>query len=897
MNKALKYIVTLAIFLPGITQATSYTVSTTTDEIDGAPVCVTGVSADCSLREAIAKANADSSGDHTIYLPANTYTLSLSTVMLEISTDNDNNNDGDLDITNTTNKITIVGEGGDATIISGDGSTMKERVIEVISSASLELQNLRITDGNAAASGSLNGGGIYAAGDVVLDTVKVVSNNNDGGLGAGIFVIGNGTLDMIDSIVLSNSSDKHGGGIYNAMATVTITDSEILNNSAYSTSVFTGGGGVYNDEGTMTITSSQLTGNQAYSSASNSYGAGVYTYLDNSTTVIINSTIGNNTASASSDSFGGGSYVDTGTSTVTLKNVTVAQNTAEFGGGLYGAHTLKHNLIANNTATGTDADCYDAQTSSDGYNFVETDSANCTGVSDDATNTTGTDPGLDSSLTSATGPDYYAFTSASASRTAGAVNSIPAANCVTVLGASPTDILGNARTGWCDVGAYEYQDSTAPVISVAGDNPYSLECTGSYTDSGATATDDIDGSLTVTSDTTSVNEDVVGSYSVSYSAVDRSTNTDSDTRTVNVSDTTDPTITLTGEAVMTIEAGSTYADAGASASDACDTSVSVTTSGTINTSTLGAQTLTYSATDDSSNPALNITRTVTVQDTTVPVITLMGEAAISIEQGATYTDAGATAVDSFEGDLTSSIETVNPVDTDTVGEYSVTYNVSDSSSNPGIQVTRTVTVTATTAEDTGDNTDDEGNIDEEGDGSEDTAATLGTVTKITALANNRVKVTYSGGSTKTFKVFPKGSTKPKAKLATDNERIVVLKKNGTMIRVVDAFTGEIYSKKKANKKAQSKTKLQTTKLYSKKSYDTVIVLTAEKKTGKVIVYRLNSKDQLTKVKKKTVTIANRKQLKLTLKKKKKSFITTFGKGKLKQKHRWKLTGNGKLKKS
>ena len=55
----------------------------------------------------------------------------------------------------------------------------------------------------------------------------------------------------------------------------------------------------------------------------------------------------------------------------------------------------------------------------------------------------------------------------------------------------------------------------------------------------------------------------------------------------------------------------------------------------------------------------------------------MGEDPVTIEVGTTYTDAGATATDTYDGDITSSIVTVSTVNTAIVGVYSVTYNVSD----------------------------------------------------------------------------------------------------------------------------------------------------------------------------------------------------------------------------
>ena len=68
-----------------------------------------------------------------------------------------------------------------------------------------------------------------------------------------------------------------------------------------------------------------------------------------------------------------------------------------------------------------------------------------------------------------------------------------------------------------------------------------------------------------------MNIDAVGSYSVTYSVSDANGNgADLMVRTVSVVDTTKPVITLLGNATETVEAKSTYTDAGASASDILD---------------------------------------------------------------------------------------------------------------------------------------------------------------------------------------------------------------------------------------------------------------------------------------------------------------------------------------
>ncbi|WP_223892517.1 LamG-like jellyroll fold domain-containing protein, partial [Sulfurovum sp. TSL6] len=58
-------------------------------------------------------------------------------------------------------------------------------------------------------------------------------------------------------------------------------------------------------------------------------------------------------------------------------------------------------------------------------------------------------------------------------------------------------------------------------------------------------------------------------------------------------------------------------------------------------------------------------------DVTKPVITMNGSD-VSIELGTAYTDEGATASDNIDGDITANIVTVNPVDINTVGVYTVT---------------------------------------------------------------------------------------------------------------------------------------------------------------------------------------------------------------------------------
>ena len=271
------------------------------------------------------------------------------------------------------------------------------------------------------------------------------------------------------------------------------------------------------------------------------------------------------------------------------------------------------------------------------------------------------------------------------------------------LGAHNTVITASDNFGGSVTDSFviTVSDVTAPVITLTGDAVVSLEQATTYNDDGATASDNIDGDITGNIVTVNpVDVDTVGSYTVTYNVSDAAGNAATQvTRTVNITaDATAPVITLIGNATVSVASGDTYTDDGATATDNVDGDItgSIVTVNSVDTSTVGTYTVTYNVTDATGNVATEVTRTVNVlatADTTLPEIMLVGDDSVSIEQGTVYTDAGATASDNVDGDITASIVTVNPVDTTLVGTYTVTYNVSDSSGNTATEVTRTVTVT------------------------------------------------------------------------------------------------------------------------------------------------------------------------------------------------------------
>jgi len=103
---------------------------------------------------------------------------------------------------------------------------------------------------------------------------------------------------------------------------------------------------------------------------------------------------------------------------------------------------------------------------------------------------------------------------------------------------------------------------------------------------------------------------------------------------------------------------------------------------------LGSNVITVTATDNNGNISMQTaTVTITTTDTTAPVITLTGDNPQEIIQGSSYVELGATTDD---GSMV--VIDVSAVDTNVIGDYSVTYNATDVSCNDAIEVIRTVTI-------------------------------------------------------------------------------------------------------------------------------------------------------------------------------------------------------------
>ncbi|TCT17252.1 alpha-tubulin suppressor-like RCC1 family protein [Melghiribacillus thermohalophilus] len=234
-----------------------------------------------------------------------------------------------------------------------------------------------------------------------------------------------------------------------------------------------------------------------------------------------------------------------------------------------------------------------------------------------------------------------------------------------------------------------------PNIILKGDNPISLEVGDDYVDPGAEAYDDIDGDITdsIVIDDRLVDPLRLGNYEVIYTVTDSAGNIAQKKRIINVMDTTKPDITLNGPNPVTVEVGDHYDDEGATAWDNYDGDLTedIEIVNEVDTENIGTYNVTYRVMDSSGNIE-TAQRTVHVVDTTPPSIILKGDNPLTIHYGESYEEPGYEVVDRSGEQLNDQVEVSGELDTETIGEYTLTYNVKDSSGNRARAVTRTVHV-------------------------------------------------------------------------------------------------------------------------------------------------------------------------------------------------------------
>lgn len=262
------------------------------------------------------------------------------------------------------------------------------------------------------------------------------------------------------------------------------------------------------------------------------------------------------------------------------------------------------------------------------------------------------------------------------------------------------DVNGNELPATSQLITYT-KDATPPTItppstSVGGE---ATSPSGMIVTYEATATDNIDGTITPICIPASGSVFPIGTTVVDCTAVDISGNIGTSRFNVVVTDTTPPSITapaditIAASGVLTIVPSIGYPIV----SDIADPNPLITSVSNPNVDIeagfpIGTTTITWTATDYSGNHA-SATQTITIVDNTPPVITLIGMNPVIVEVGTTYSDDGASAIDN-SGELIS-VTSTSDLSIRILGTYHVTYTAQDSSGNIATPIVRTVNIVDT----------------------------------------------------------------------------------------------------------------------------------------------------------------------------------------------------------
>ncbi|MEM8558763.1 MAG: Ig-like domain-containing protein, partial [Bacteroidota bacterium] len=262
--------------------AQTFLVTKTDDTNDG--TC----DADCSLREAIAAAdaNAAAAADTIAFSPDVTGTIALGGSHLVLSTD-------------------VVIEGPGATVLAVSGNETS-RVFET--TASVEIRDLTITGGLVQAPPSdpgatQDGGGIHNTGTLTLSRC-VVSENAADGNGGGIINVG-GTLVLRESTVTENAAE---GIAQFDGATLTVSNSTISNNA---------GDGI-NSNGFVDVTQSTFHGNEGSGIAASGSSSASSEDVIVSQSTFSGNVVGIGLSSGGSARVTNSTFRDNGTTTISL---------------------------------------------------------------------------------------------------------------------------------------------------------------------------------------------------------------------------------------------------------------------------------------------------------------------------------------------------------------------------------------------------------------------------------------------------------------------------------------------------------------------------------------------------------------------------------------------------
>lgn len=347
-------------------------------------------------------------------------------------------------------------------------------------------ESLYLNRSTVSTNHAYSGGGIYSSGYMSASSCSLSGNTTDTyGSGGGIFNESGGTAFMDHCTLSGNMADEQGGGIENS-GTLDVSHGTLSGNTATKL----GGGGIHNDgtldleqttvsgnnaalgggiasSGPATVNQSTISGNAAHAYlAQPGNGGGISAY---GVMTVTNSTIALNNA----DADGGGIYNDVGaTANINIYSSTIAYNDADYarlgalGGGIFvtgsggNGVNVYNTVVAGNTMSNApiEDDCDTL-----GGGTLKTHARNLFGSTDGCTISAISGsyalldpPGSLGGLQNNGGPTQ----TIALLRGSNAIDGTAVTGSLCFDGSAQivVDQRGYARSGVCDVGAFEYDD-------------------------------------------------------------------------------------------------------------------------------------------------------------------------------------------------------------------------------------------------------------------------------------------------------------------------------------------------------------------------------------------------------------------------------------------------------
>ena len=292
----------------------------------------------------------------------------------------------------------------------------------------------------------------------------------------------------------------------------------------------------------------------------------------------------------------------------------------------------------------------------------------------------------------ATATDFYFGSLTSSIVTNNAVNAAVTGTYTVTY--NVTDAAGNAAT--TVTRTVIVKDTQKPVITVSGANPLTVEVYSTFTAPTAVVNDNYCTGLTYTV-TGSVNTNVIGTYTLTYNAVDcEGNNAVPIVLTVLVKDTKAPSLLFILGDTVTIDVNTmtTVPEPGYVLNDNYYNIGALTLNvnyANVKLNIVGNYPVRYYVNDPAGNMDSSKVRVYKIVDRIAPVITLTGDGFINWKRWTPYVDPGTIVSDNYYTGLTATVD-FSQVNVYLDGTYTVRCNITDPSGNKAIEVLRYVRV-------------------------------------------------------------------------------------------------------------------------------------------------------------------------------------------------------------